>query len=36
MKTNTGIPVLELIDKNVGCIHNGIWIYPKMAIQLAQ
>ena len=36
MEANMGIPILDLINKNVGCIHNGIWIYPKMAIQLAQ
>jgi len=36
METNMGIPILNLIDKNVGGEHIGTWIYPKIAIQLAQ
>ena len=36
METNTGIPALELIDKNIGGNHIGTWIHPKVAINLAQ
>ena len=36
METKTGIPVLDLIDKNIGGEHLGTWIHPKVAINLAQ
>jgi hypothetical protein len=36
LEVNTGIPALELIDKNIGGNHSGTWIYPKVAIYLAQ
>ena len=36
LETNTGIPVLDLIEINVGGIHTGSWIHPDLAIQLAQ
>jgi hypothetical protein len=36
METNMGIPILNLIDKNVGGEHIGTWIHPKVAINLAQ
>jgi hypothetical protein len=36
METKTGIPVLDLIDKNIGGEHIGTWIHPKVAINLAQ
>ena len=36
METKTGIPVLDLINKNIGGEHLGTWIHPKVAINLAQ
>jgi len=36
METKTGIPVLNLINKNIGGDHIGTWIHPKVAINLAQ
>ena len=36
LKTNVGINTLDLIDKKVGGNHEGTWIYPDLAIQLAQ
>jgi hypothetical protein len=31
-----GISVLDLINKNIGSEYVKIWIYPKIAINLAQ
>jgi hypothetical protein len=36
LEVKTGIPVLELIDKNIGGKHISTWIHPKVAINLAQ
>jgi hypothetical protein len=36
LASNAGIPALDLIDKKVGGNHNGTWIHPDLAIQLAQ
>ena len=36
METDTGIPALELIDKNIGGNHTGTWVHPKIAVNLAQ
>ena len=36
LETNIGIPILNLVEKNVGRNHKGTWIHPDLAIQLAQ
>jgi hypothetical protein len=36
METNMGIPILDLINKNIGGEHNGTWVHPKVAVNLAQ
>ena len=36
LETNIGIPILNLVEKNVGGNHKGTWIHPDLAIQLAQ
>ncbi len=36
IETKTGIPVLDLMDKNIEGEHLGTWTHPKVAINLAQ
>ena len=36
LESNTGIPALNLIEKKVGGNHEGTFIHPDLAIQLAQ
>jgi hypothetical protein len=36
IESNMGIPILDLIDKNIGGDHIGTWVHPKVAINLAQ
>jgi len=36
MVSNTDIPVLELINKNIGGNHTGTCVHPKVAVNLAQ
>ena len=36
VSSNTGIPVLELIDKSVGGSHTGSWVQQHVAVKLAQ
>lgn len=34
--SNTGIPALESIDKNIGGNRTGTWVHPKNAVNLSQ
>jgi len=36
MWVNIGIPVLDLVNKNIGGEHLGTWVNPKVAVNLAQ
>jgi len=36
LKINTGIPVLELLNVNIGGNHNGTWVHRKVGYHLAQ
>jgi len=36
LKINTGIPVLELLNVNIGGKHNGTWVHRKVGYHLAQ
>jgi len=36
LETKEGIPALDLVEINKGGKHNGSWIHPDLAIQIAQ
>jgi len=36
LESNTGIPVLNLVESNIGGNHSGTWVHRKVALHLAQ
>lgn len=36
LASNIGIPILNLVEKNLGGNHSSTWIHPDLAVQLAQ
>ena len=36
LESNIGIPILNLVEKNIGGNHSSTWVHPDLAIQLAQ
>src|ERR1700678_3288414 len=36
LSTTIGIPILDLVQSEVGGSHSGTWVHPRIAIHLAQ
>ena len=36
LESNMGIPILELINTNIGGNHSGTWVHRKIGYHLAQ